>query len=144
MTLPKSRRGLKALILKELQRAFDEAGITVRTAPSTPGWEIKVKFQKLKSEVCGVEPDPAYLAATFYFDLDQLRRECLAYQEPRKWLGEYVRHEVVHVLLSPLAHIADSLAGDKNIAKAVDNAHEQTATSITVLWCRLLGQYSSQ
>lgn len=144
MTLPKSKPALRALVCEELSRALEQAGITVRTDPDTAGWEIAVKFQPLKDEVCGVEADPSYLRATFYFDLTALRRECAQYDAPRRWLSEYVRHEVVHLLLSPLAHLADSLAADKQVAKAIDDAHERAANNITVLWCRLLDRSSSQ
>jgi len=129
---------LQRAVAHALEEALTQAGLAQRLQPIDDGWEIAVRYEKMDEETCGVVCEPAYRRATFYFDLQRLAAELAEHADPAGWLREYVRHEVVHVLLAPLARAADLLAQDHPAtARLVDEAHEMATHQLTVLWCRL-------
>ncbi|GIW89950.1 MAG: hypothetical protein KatS3mg109_1347 [Pirellulaceae bacterium] len=125
-------------VMSLLRQSLEEAGIVPRTHPKECGWEIHVNFRKMKNEICGVEVDLGYTRAEFYFDLVGLATTCEKTGDPDAWLREHVRHEVVHVLLAPLANFAEYLCeDDQAMKKLFTDAMEAATKNVTILWCRL-------
>ena len=73
-----------------------------RTRLGLQAWDLKVELASIGSHSADCQCDPEYMQAKVRFDPIKI---------PLDELDSYVVHELLHIYVWPLAHVAETLAG---------------------------------
>lgn len=120
---------------KAKQRAIRRAFKRYRALLGLNGWRFDLEWASPKDSdeaAAGCIADPEYRRARLFFNVSKI---------PDDELDEHVRHELLHAVVWPLAHVAEFQADsdDESATEMIRLAHERVVTDLEYapFWSKL-------